>query len=256
MLRAAISRSLTGLTHGSCPSAAIARPGQEAASAARPAHGAPLRHARDRGPPGWIAAGCSFLDVSGDSRKRMLRHMRAAGKKALQRGMVQRGTLGLEDVPGGLLLRWVVVPDEGANVLRPTLRSTSPSASTSTAPSGCSDSKSPRRRPDPTTRFSSPRSRFGTAPDVPKRAESERASSAHEQLPAAVMAARRRWSGLGTVMTAGRKRESAAHPTWRLLALGAAMERARTLICGGVGCEGSGGNLTSPDPAHPTPASA
>jgi hypothetical protein len=29
--------------------------------------------------------------------------------------MVQRGTLGLEDVPGGLLLRWVVVPDEGAN---------------------------------------------------------------------------------------------------------------------------------------------
>ena len=32
--------------------------------------------------------------------------------------MVQRGTLGLEDVPGGLLLRWVVVPDEGANVLR------------------------------------------------------------------------------------------------------------------------------------------
>lgn len=69
-------------------------------------------------PPGWIAAGCSFLDISGDSRKRVLRDMRAARRKALQRGMVQRGTRGSEDVPGGLLLCWVVVPDEGANVLR------------------------------------------------------------------------------------------------------------------------------------------
>jgi hypothetical protein len=56
--------------------------------------------------------------VSADSRERVHREMRDGRKRSLQRGKVQRGTLGFHGVPGGLLLTWVIVPDDGATVLR------------------------------------------------------------------------------------------------------------------------------------------
>lgn len=68
-------------------------------------------------PPGWVAASCSLLDVSDESRRNLHADMRAGRHAACSRGKVQRGTKGFEQVPGDLLISWVVVPDDGANVL-------------------------------------------------------------------------------------------------------------------------------------------
>jgi hypothetical protein len=68
-------------------------------------------------PPGWVAAGCSLLDVSDESRREVHAAIRAARRAARSRGKVQRGTQGFVEVPGDLLISWVVVPDDGADVL-------------------------------------------------------------------------------------------------------------------------------------------
>jgi hypothetical protein len=68
-------------------------------------------------PPGWVAAGCSLLDVSDESRRDLHAKMRAARRAARSRGKVQRGTKGFVEVPGDLLICWVVVPDSGADLL-------------------------------------------------------------------------------------------------------------------------------------------
>lgn len=68
-------------------------------------------------PPGWIAAGCSLLDVSDESRRALHQELRTARRTARSKGNVQRGTRGFEEIPGDLLISWVVVPDNGASVL-------------------------------------------------------------------------------------------------------------------------------------------
>jgi hypothetical protein len=68
-------------------------------------------------PPGWVAASCSLLDVSDESRRHLHADMRAARHAARSGGKVQRSTKGFEQVPGDLLISWVVVPDDGAHVL-------------------------------------------------------------------------------------------------------------------------------------------
>lgn len=68
-------------------------------------------------PPGWIAAGCSLLDVSHESRRALQKDMSDARRSARSRGKVQRGTMGFQGVPGDLLIIWVVVADDGASVL-------------------------------------------------------------------------------------------------------------------------------------------
>lgn len=71
----------------------------------------------DQRPSGWITAGCALLDVSHESRRALHREMRAARRTARLKRNVQRGTKGFEEIPGDLLISWVVVADDGASVL-------------------------------------------------------------------------------------------------------------------------------------------
>jgi hypothetical protein len=72
----------------------------------------------DERPPGWVAAGCTLLDLSPDSRKSVHREIRAARRRAKDRGLMQRGVFEFADGPDALLVAFVVAPDEASGQLR------------------------------------------------------------------------------------------------------------------------------------------
>jgi Holliday junction resolvase-like predicted endonuclease len=73
-------------------------------------------------PPGWVAAGCSILSASSDSRKRLARDISAARNRAKQRDLIQRGTLAFGEGPEPMLICWIAAPDSQLPVLSTILR--------------------------------------------------------------------------------------------------------------------------------------
>jgi hypothetical protein len=68
-------------------------------------------------PPGWVAAGCTLLDMSPDSRKRLHRDMRASRRRAQARGLLQRGVMEFGEGPDSMIGCFVVAPDEASTQL-------------------------------------------------------------------------------------------------------------------------------------------
>ncbi len=74
-------------------------------------------------PPGFVAAACDLLDISGDSRARIFRDQAKKRPVAAKRNRPQRGTYGFtENQPGGMVIGFVVVPDGEGIYLREHLR--------------------------------------------------------------------------------------------------------------------------------------
>lgn len=63
-------------------------------------------------PDGWMPAACTFLEVSGEARKRFWKDMKRLRRWAIERTKVQRGTLGFTEARDPMVLCFAVVPDE------------------------------------------------------------------------------------------------------------------------------------------------
>lgn len=76
----------------------------------------------ERRPAGWVPAGCTLLELSGDTREALHDQLGQGRKRALERGAAQRGTLGFQDAREPFLICWVVCPDSWISQLEAQLR--------------------------------------------------------------------------------------------------------------------------------------
>jgi len=73
-------------------------------------------------PPGWIPAGCTVLEISGDAREQLHAQVNEARQRVATRGSVQRGTLGFGEATPPFMILWLVAPDEARPYLQSLLR--------------------------------------------------------------------------------------------------------------------------------------
>jgi Holliday junction resolvase-like predicted endonuclease len=71
----------------------------------------------DERPSGWVAAGATLLELSGEAGEQLHTAIRQARGRAVKRDLVQRCTFGFTDAPGSMLVCVVVVPDAEASHL-------------------------------------------------------------------------------------------------------------------------------------------
>jgi len=68
-------------------------------------------------PPGWIAAGCDLLEVSGSTRAKLWKECQRLRRRAERRGITQRATLAFQDEAQPMLICVAIVPSAEARSL-------------------------------------------------------------------------------------------------------------------------------------------